>query len=221
VSKDSFEVNQTFVFQIKFCGKDPALWVAAKRVSGQAKRPHNLKMKGQDYIETKRTILRKLRIDDAEEIFALNLDKKVLKYTGDQPFENIQKSKDFLTNYDQYEKYGVGRLAVIEKATSKFIGWCGLKYNPEKDEYDIGFRFFRNYWNKGFATETAKRCIDYGFEELAIARIVGRAMKENKASIKVLEKIEMTFYETFDFDGNDGVIYERTSNYNEKRSPNR
>ena len=30
-SKDSFMVNQTLVFQIKFCGKSPALRVAAKR----------------------------------------------------------------------------------------------------------------------------------------------------------------------------------------------
>lgn len=178
-------------------------------------------MKRQDYIETERTILRRLTINDAEDFYALNLDKEVLKYTGDQPFENIQASKDFLTNYDQYEKYGVGRLAVIEKATSKFIGWCGLKYNPDNDEYDIGFRFLRDYWNKGFATETAKRCLDFGFNGLGIARIVGRAMKENNASIKVLEKIEMTFKETFDFEGHEGVIYERRNNDNEKRSPNR
>jgi len=176
-------------------------------------------MKGQDSIETERTILRNFIIDDAEEFYALNLDKEVLKYTGDQPFENVQASKDFLTNYDQYEKYGVGRFAVIEKATSKLIGWCGLKYNPDKDEYDIGFRFFRDYWNRGFATETAERCLGFGLNELGIARIVGRAMKENKASIKVLEKIGMTFKETFDFEGHEGVIYELRNNDYKKRSP--
>jgi hypothetical protein len=30
-SKNSFVVNETLVFQIKFCGKSPALRVAAKR----------------------------------------------------------------------------------------------------------------------------------------------------------------------------------------------
>jgi RimJ/RimL family protein N-acetyltransferase len=141
-----------------------------KQVSGQADKRHNGIMKRQDYIETERTILRRLTSDYAEDFYALNLDKEVLKYTGDQPFEDIQTAKEFLTNYDQYEKYGVGRLAVIENATSKFIGWCGLKYNPDKDEYDIGFRFFRDYWNKGFATETAKRCIDFYKKRLKIFR---------------------------------------------------
>lgn len=163
-------------------------------------------------IETERTIMRRLSKEDAIDFYNLNLDKEVLKYTGDQPFENIQASIDFLTNYDQYEKYGVGRLAVIDKRTFKFIGWCGLRYSREKNEYDIGFRFLKNYWNKGFATETAKKCLEYGFEALKIDRIVGRAMKENIGSIKVLEKIGMKFKENFDFEEQIGIIYELTDN---------
>ncbi len=152
--------------------------------------------------------MRKLTKGDANDFYALNLDREVLKFTGDKSFENLQTAIDFLTNYDQYEKYGVGRLAVIEKETSKFLGWCGLKFNEDKNEYDIGFRFYKKYWNKGFATETAKKCVDFGLNELKIEKIVGRAMKENIGSIKVLEKIGMAFKENFDFEGQEGVIYE-------------
>jgi RimJ/RimL family protein N-acetyltransferase len=165
-------------------------------------------MKGYENLETERTIMRKLTKDDAKDFYSLNLDKEVLKFTGDKPFENLQASIDFLASYDQYEKYGVGRLAVIDKATLKFIGWCGLKYNQDKNEYDIGFRFHRQYWNKGFATETAKKCLDFGLNKLGLEKIIGRAMKENVGSIKVLEKIGMRFKERFDFEGREGVIYE-------------
>jgi len=167
-------------------------------------------MKEVGNIETERTIMRKLTKEDAKDFYTLNLDKDVLKYTGDKPFETIQASIDFLTNYDQYDKYGVGRLAVIDKATSKFIGWCGLKYSQDKNEYDIGFRFYKGYWNKGYATETSKKWLDFGFNELGIEKIVGRAMKENIGSIKVLKKIGMTFKDNFDFEGREGVIYELT-----------
>ena len=167
-------------------------------------------MKEIESIETERTIMRKLTIEDAFDFYNLNLDKEVLKYTGDKPFVNLQDSIDFLKNYDQYERYGVGRLAVIDKTTRKFIGWCGLKYSQDNQEYDIGFRFQRNYWNNGFATETAKKCLDYGFNKLGIEKIVGRAMKDNIGSIKVLEKIGMTFKENFDFEGREGVIFELT-----------
>ncbi|WP_420573951.1 GNAT family N-acetyltransferase [Kordia sp.] len=158
-------------------------------------------------IETKRTYLRQLTIADAEYFYNLNLDKEVIKYTGDVAFENIRQAEKFLKNYDQYEKYGVGRWAVIHKETNDFLGWCGIKFTPENNEYDIGFRFFRKYWNQGFATETAKACIDYGFKTLELAEIVGRAMKTNKASINVLEKIGFVYRQDFDFEGNLGVIY--------------
>ena len=169
-------------------------------------------MKEIENIETERTIMRKLTKEDAENFYALNLDEEILKFTGDQPFENLQTAKNFLINYEQYEKYGVGRLAVIDKKTLKFLGWCGLKYSIDKNEYDIGFRFFKEFWNKGFATETAKKCLDIGFGELKIEKIVGRAMKKNFGSTKVLEKIGMKFKENFDFEGQEGVIYEKTKN---------
>lgn len=159
-------------------------------------------------ITTERTYMRQLTPDDAASFYLLNQDPEVLKFTGDVPFESINAARDFLTQYDQYEKYGVGRLAVIEKSSETFIGWCGLKYNPDKSEYDIGFRFFKTHWNKGFATETAKSCLEFGVTELGITQIVGRAMQANKASISVLEKIGMTFKDSFEFDGEDGVIYE-------------
>ena len=161
-------------------------------------------------LETPRTLLRKLTTEDGKDFYTLNLDEEVVKYTGDRPFATIQNAVDFLAAYDQYEKYGVGRLAVIEKETAAFLGWCGLKYSADKNEYDIGFRFHKKYWNQGFATETAKKCLEYGFNELKIEKIVGRAMKENYGSIKVLEKIGMTYKETFDFDGKEGVVYEMT-----------
>jgi len=165
-------------------------------------------MKESFCIETERTFLRKLTCDDAEDFYSLNLDPEVTKYTGDVAFKNIDNAKKFLKDYDQYEKYGVGRLAVIDKKTLKFIGWCGLKYSEDKDEYDIGFRFFKEFWNKGYATETAKKCLEFGFNHLGINLIVGRAMKENIGSIKVLEKIGMSFKENFIFETKEGKIYQ-------------
>jgi len=170
-------------------------------------------------LETKRTYLRNLILDDAEDFYRLNLDPDVLKYTGDAPFQRVDDARMFLEHYDQYEKYGVGRLAVIEKGTNAFIGWCGLKYSSDIDEYDIGFRFFKDVWNQEYASETVSRCLEFGFSDLDIEEIVGRAMMENKASIQVLEKIGMIFKQHFDFDGQDGVIYQMTKSEYHKMCP--
>lgn len=168
-------------------------------------------MKQFDQLETERTLMRKLTADDAENFYALNLDPEVLQYTGDKAFEHVASAREFLMRYDQYQKYGVGRLAVINKSTSRFMGWCGLKYSEEKKEYDIGFRFLKHHWNQGYASETAKKCLSFAFEELLLNKIVGRAMKANKSSIRVLEKIGMHYKAPFDFDGNEGLIYEASN----------
>ena len=158
-------------------------------------------------LETERLYLRELNINDAEYFYRLNLDKEVLKYTGDKPFEDLKSAKSFLENYMPYEKNGCGRWAVRNKENEEFLGWCGIKFTEKPNEYDIGFRFFRKYWNKGYATESAKACVDYGLNKLQLPEIVGRAMKENKASIRVLEKIGLEYVRDFNFDGNLGVIY--------------
>lgn len=106
--------------------------------------------------ETHLTYMRRLTPADAEDSYRLNLDPEVIQFTGDTTFENIKDAEEFLNSYNQYRKFAVGRYAVIEKKTDLLIGLCGLKYNPDKDEYDIGFRFYKTYWSQGFETETAK-----------------------------------------------------------------
>lgn len=158
-------------------------------------------------LETERTYLREMTPDDAQNAFELNSDPLVIQYTGDVSFESEEEARMFLTKYDHYEKYGFGRWAVILKETNEYLGWCGLKYSADEDEFDIGFRFHQRFWNKGFASETARACIQLGFEKFNMETIVGRAMKENLASIRVLEKCGLTFLSDYQFDEEEGVVY--------------
>lgn len=146
----------------------------------------------------------------------LNSDPEVLKFTGDKAFSSLDEARLFLENYNQYSLYGFGRWAVIQKSTGNFIGWCGLKYSATTDEVDIGFRFLKTVWNQGYAREAAQKCIELGFDIVGIKRIVGRAMVDNLASVKVLEKLGLTFLKEFDFDGEKGVIYEIVCNEKER-----
>lgn len=158
-------------------------------------------------IETNRILLREFSVEDAEDFFRLNGNPKVIKYTGNLPFQSIEEAVIFLKNYNDYSENGFGRWTVLDKENLEFLGWCGLKYDRTSNETDIGFRFLEEYWNKGFATESAKACIDFGFKELKLKSIIGRAMSENVASIQVLKKIGLKYENAFDFDGKEGVIY--------------
>jgi ribosomal-protein-alanine N-acetyltransferase len=161
-------------------------------------------------LETPRLYLREFRLKDAEDFYQLNEDPEVVRYTGDRPFKNVEEALHFLKGYTHYCQYGFGRWAVIRREDEGWLGWCGLKYTPGLDEVDLGFRFFRKYWGQGYATETAKACLNYGMQELKLTEIVGRAMKANKASIRVMEKIGMLYWKDFDFEGEPGVYYKRS-----------
>lgn len=156
---------------------------------------------------TDRLIIRELSVDDTYYFHLLNEDPEVIQYTGDVSFKNTEAARQFLAEYDHYEKYGLGRWAVIRKVDNAFLGWCGLKYSPDKNEHDIGFRFFKQYWNMGYATEAAKKCIEVGFNTFKLPFIVGRVMKKNTASIKVLEKIGLTLVSDYNFEGHEGYLF--------------
>lgn len=163
-------------------------------------------------IETERLILRRFESGEGQLIYTLNEDPEVTRYTGD-PVRDLAHANEVLDQVilPQYTLYNHGRWAVHTKPGMEFIGWCGLKYRPERDEVDLGYRFIKTAWGKGFASEAAMASINYGFEKLGLRRIVGRAMPGNIASLKVLEKCGMRFVGEEVVDGHPAVTYELTS----------
>lgn len=167
-------------------------------------------MKNQNIIlETERLILRKKVVEDAPFFFELNSNYNVVKYTGDDSFLNLEEAENIVRYViNQYKENGYGRWLVIEKETNNPIGWCGLKFHTDTKETDIGYRFLESAWGKGYATESAKACIDYGFKVLKLNRIYGQAMKENVNSINVLKKLGMTYLREDLCEGHDSYVYE-------------
>jgi RimJ/RimL family protein N-acetyltransferase len=160
-------------------------------------------------IETERLLLRKFTVEDAPLIYELNFDPDVIRYTYD-PVKDIEHATQVLEQVilPQYALYNHGRWAVHLKPQLEFIGWCGLKCIPQRDEIDLGYRFKKQYWGKGYATEAAYACIQYGFKKLDLKRIIGRAIPENTASLHVLEKCGMTFLTDEVVDGYSAKTYE-------------
>ena len=160
-------------------------------------------------IETERLILRTFTEDDGLLIYELNKDPDVTEYTGD-PVRDIEQACQILEQVilPQYALYNHGRWAVHLKSDFAFIGWCGLKARPERNEIDLGYRFMKSAWGKGLATEAAFACLKYGFEKLNLPRIVGRAMPQNIASLKVLEKCGMKYIGEEVVDDHPAITYE-------------
>ncbi|MFK7972445.1 MAG: GNAT family N-acetyltransferase [Bacteroidia bacterium] len=155
------------------------------------------------YIETERLIIRPFTLDDIEAAYIMNLDAAVSKLTGDggvvSRAETARRIKEDVLG--DYQKYGYGRLAVELKSEQKFIGFAGLKYLDDLDEVDLGYRFMKAYWGKGFATEAALACLDFGFNTLSLQRIIAWVLPANTASIHVLEKVGFHYEKEVEEDG--------------------
>lgn len=159
------------------------------------------------FAETERLILRELLPEDAGGMFTLDSDPEVHRYLGNQPITTIEQAQaaiGFIRK--QYVDEGIGRWAVIEKASGQFIGWAGLKLvrretNRHTNFYDVGYRFIRSAWGKGYASEAAKVSVDYAFQHFDIDTLYGMADLENLASNKVLKKSGLRQTAIFDFEG--------------------
>lgn len=140
-------------------------------------------------------MLRKLTNEDVDNIFLLDSNPEVMKYVGVPPTTEKGESARMLENIiNQYQNNGTGRLAVIEKETSQFIGWSGIKLltdevNGFKNVYELGYRFLPEFWGKGYATESAMASLDLGFNQLNAEKIYAYADIDNQSSNHILTKL--------------------------------
>ena len=82
------------------------------------------------FAETKHLLLREIVIEDTGDMFRLDSDPRVHKYLGNNPIKCMGKAKAYIDYIRmQYETYGIGRWAAIEKSSGNWIGWTGLKMN--------------------------------------------------------------------------------------------
>ncbi len=114
-----------------------------------------------------------------------------MEHTDEPPCPSLKTAKAQIEAYPDFEKYGFGRWACVLKGEKKVIGFAGLKFLPEREEIDLGYRFLPEHWGKGLATEASQASIDFGFNILKLKRIIGLVLPKNKASIRVLEKVGM------------------------------
>ena len=146
-------------------------------------------------LTTERLFLRPMKEEDAPHIYELNMDPDVIRYTRDVACTSLSDALKVITDIalPQYTKFKMGRFSVFLH-DGTYLGWCGLKYHPDYDhEVDLGYRFHKRFWGMGYATEASVACLKYGFEELGLKRIVAKIMPANIPSIKVAQRLKMSF----------------------------
>lgn len=151
-------------------------------------------MKGKYIFKSTRLGFRNWRREDLEEFTEMNKDIEVMEHFP-KPLSRTESKKLMKRMQVHYEKNGYTYFATELLATGELIGFIGLAYQEYKTEYtpatDIGWRLKKDAWGKGYATEGARRCLTFGFNELGIEKIISICTIRNKKSENVMKKIGM------------------------------
>jgi len=136
-------------------------------------------------LETDRLRLRRFTTEDAATLAELHGDPRVMRYIDDgRPVaRELTMGRVLPEILDQYAclPEGLGKSAVVEKSSDRFIGWVGL--GPVSSVglaagagFELGYRLHAEFWRRGYASEAAKALVDHAFGGHAVPRIVATTM---------------------------------------------
>lgn len=153
-------------------------------------------------LETARLLLRPWRESDREPFRRMNADPRVMRFFA-APLSSVETDAMIDRIATHFDLHGFGFFAAELRATGEFTGMVGVSHVPFEAHFtpcvEIGWRLAAAHWNQGFATEGARRCLSFAFDELALREVVAFTVPANLPSRRVMEKLGMTHNPADDF----------------------
>jgi RimJ/RimL family protein N-acetyltransferase len=163
-------------------------------------------------VTTRRLILRAETEQDLETVNRMHTDLEVMRLVGDGRIEQRP--------WEQFRDWAIQRhatqaelpylnLSVVLWDTGEYIGWCGLTDEPFTGGIQLGYRYLRNAWGRGYATEAAHAIVALAFGPLGMTKVVATVFPDHAVSRRVLEKVGMTHERDFYHEkaGRDACLY--------------
>jgi [ribosomal protein S5]-alanine N-acetyltransferase len=142
-------------------------------------------------LHTARLLLRPFAETDADAIYALQSNARVLHYWDSPPWTEYSQAAAFIAACRKMEEDGSGaRFAVETRNSNSFVGWCSMfRWNPVYRSLGIGYCFDEPVWGNGYATEAVRAMLNWAYESLDLNRVEAELDTRNAASARVLEKL--------------------------------
>jgi ribosomal-protein-alanine N-acetyltransferase len=150
-------------------------------------------------LETARLSLRRFVFDDAPHVVELLNQPSFIRNIGDRGVRNADDAHRYLHDgpMAMYEKYGFGLWHCSRRTDGAFVGMCGLLKRDILPDVDVGYAFLPEHWGQGYAFEAANATVELGAGKFGLKRVIGVVSDHNTASIRVLEKIGMSYERMF------------------------
>jgi len=170
----------------------------AKRLYSLIPEPNNLveKMIFRTPISTSRLLLKQQSLQDFERFYCMSADPEVMQYIGDGSVYHWTKEvalEKYKGGFSRQDNHELGNLAIYSIDRDVYIGWCGVGYSKSLDHIELSYRYCRDSWGKGYATEAAGAMLTEIYQVSDIDDILACTHPDNAASIRVLEKLGFYF----------------------------
>jgi RimJ/RimL family protein N-acetyltransferase len=157
-------------------------------------------------IETDRLLLRQFSLGDLDALAQIFADPEVVRHLGSgQPASRDETETALSSIIAHWGRHGFGRWAAIHRPTNSLVGYGGLR--SFHGEPELVYLLKKSHWGMGLATEMARACLKFGFEELRFERVIAMAKTANVASHRVMEKAGMCFERAASIYGMEVVCY--------------
>jgi RimJ/RimL family protein N-acetyltransferase len=158
-------------------------------------------------LETDRLRLRMWRVEDFEPYEEMCADPEVMRYLGGKTLNRLEAWRHMAFLIGHWDLLGYGHWAVEEKASGSFAGRVGFLNPAGWPGFEIGWTLGRSFWGKGYATEAARRALQFAFDELDRSHVISLIHPDNKSSIRVAERLGEKREGNTELLGHDVLIY--------------
>lgn len=148
-----------------------------------------------------------LRDSDFEEYAAIHTDPEVTRYTVRAQLSRMDAWRHMAMIAGHWHIRGFGMWGVFERETERLVGRVGFHQPDGWPDFELGWTMGRASWGKGYATEAARRCVQFAFEEMDRDHLISLIDPENVASIRVAERIGETVQGEWQFGEHKLLVY--------------
>jgi RimJ/RimL family protein N-acetyltransferase len=158
-------------------------------------------------LTTPRLRLRMLQETDFEQYAAIHEDPDVTRFTTRSVLNRMDAWRHLAMIVGHWHLRGFGMWGVEELATGHLVGRVGF-YQPDGwPDFELGWTIGRNWWGKGYASEAARRCLRYAFDDMHRDHVISLIDPANTPSIRVADAIGETLEREIEVGGYQLLMY--------------
>lgn len=159
-------------------------------------------------IETPRTLVDYISLEDAPFFVTLLNTPDWIRFIGDRNVSDVEGAQKYLQNgfLQCYQDSGFGYYIVRTAEEQEPIGICGFLKRPNLENTDFGFALLPSYYGQGLAYESCRAVLEYGIKTFNFKTLDAVTVPDNRASIRLLEKLGFSRQGIIDEDSSDDPL---------------